>query len=36
MMDINALINRIDQEIAAEAGRQKCDWAKGGACEPRA
>jgi YHS domain-containing protein len=28
MTDINALINRIDQEIAAEAGRQKSDWAK--------
>ena len=28
MTDINALINRIDREIAAEAGRQKSDWAK--------
>jgi YHS domain-containing protein len=28
MTDINALINRIDQEIAAEVGRQKIDWAK--------
>jgi YHS domain-containing protein len=28
MTDIHALINRIDQEIAAEAGRQKADWAK--------
>jgi YHS domain-containing protein len=28
MTDIHALINRIDQEIAAEAGRQKRDWAK--------
>src|SRR5215470_9601815 len=28
MTDIHALINRIDQEIAAEAGRQKSDWTK--------
>src|SRR5689334_4125323 len=28
MMDINALINRIDQEIAAEVGRQKAAWAE--------
>jgi YHS domain-containing protein len=28
MTDINALINRIDREIAAEAGRQKSDWAR--------
>jgi YHS domain-containing protein len=28
MTDIKALINRIDQEIAAETGRQKSDWAK--------
>lgn len=28
MTDINTLINRIDQEIAAEVGRQKGDWAK--------
>jgi YHS domain-containing protein len=28
MTDINALINRIDQEIAAEAGRQKTGWAE--------
>jgi YHS domain-containing protein len=28
MTDINALINRIDQEIAAEGERQKGDWAK--------
>src|SRR6516165_240135 len=28
MTDINALIHRIDQEIAAEAVRQKSDWAK--------
>jgi hypothetical protein len=28
MTDINALFNRIDQEIAAEAQRQKSDWAK--------
>jgi YHS domain-containing protein len=28
MKDINVLINRIDQEIAAEVGRQKSDWAK--------
>jgi YHS domain-containing protein len=27
MTDINALINRIDQEIAAEVGRQKTGWA---------
>jgi YHS domain-containing protein len=26
MTDINALINRIDQEIAAEVGRQKAGW----------
>src|SRR6516164_8429500 len=28
MTDINALINRIDQEIAAEVGRQKAGWAE--------
>lgn len=28
MTDINALINRIDQEIAAETARQKSDWVK--------
>ena len=28
MTDINALINRIDQEIAAEVGRQKTGWAE--------
>ncbi len=28
MTDIKALINRIDQEVAAEAGRQKTDWAE--------
>jgi YHS domain-containing protein len=28
MTDIKALINRIDQEIAAEAGRQKSGWAQ--------
>ena len=28
MTDINTLFNRIDQEIAAEAQRQKRDWAK--------
>jgi YHS domain-containing protein len=28
MTDINALIKRIDQEIAAEVERQKSDWAK--------
>jgi YHS domain-containing protein len=28
MIDINALINRINHEIAAEVGRQKSDWAK--------
>jgi YHS domain-containing protein len=28
MTDIKALINRIDQEIAAEVERQKSDWAK--------
>jgi YHS domain-containing protein len=28
MTGINALINRIDQEIAAEAGRQKSGWAQ--------
>ena len=28
MADINALINRIDQEIAAEVGRQKTGWAE--------
>src|SRR5271165_428100 len=27
MTDINALIDRIDQEIAAEVGRQKTGWA---------
>jgi len=27
-MDINALIDRIDQEIAAEVGRQKTGWAE--------
>jgi len=27
MTDINALFNRIDQEIAAEVGRQKAGWA---------
>jgi YHS domain-containing protein len=27
MTDISALINRIDQEIAAEVGRQKAGWA---------
>ncbi len=28
MTDINALINRIDREIAAEVGRQKAGWAE--------
>jgi len=28
MTDIDALINRIDQEIAAEVGRQKTGWAE--------
>jgi len=28
MTDINALIDRIDQEIAAEVGRQKTGWAE--------
>jgi YHS domain-containing protein len=28
MTDVNALLNRIDQEIAGEAVRQKSDWAK--------
>jgi YHS domain-containing protein len=28
MTDINALLNRIDQEIAAEVGRQKAAWAE--------
>jgi YHS domain-containing protein len=28
MTDVNALINRIDQEVAAEVGRQKADWAE--------
>lgn len=28
MTDISALISRIDQEIAAETGRQKSDWAR--------
>ena len=28
MTDINALMNRIDQEIAAEVGRQKTGWAE--------
>jgi YHS domain-containing protein len=28
MNDIDSLINRIDQEIAAEAGRQKTGWAE--------
>jgi YHS domain-containing protein len=28
MTDINALINRIDQELAAEVGRQKAVWAE--------
>lgn len=28
MTDINALIRRIDQEIAAEVGRQKAGWAE--------
>ena len=28
MTEINALINRIDQEIAAEVGRQKTGWAE--------
>jgi YHS domain-containing protein len=28
MTDINALINRIDQEIAAQVGQEKNDWAK--------
>ena len=28
MMDIKALINRVDQEIAAELGRQKSGWAE--------
>jgi YHS domain-containing protein len=28
MTETRALINRIDQEIAAEAGRQKADWAE--------
>ncbi len=28
MTDINALINRIDQEIGAEVGRQKAGWAE--------
>ena len=28
MTDINALIDRIDQEIAAEVGRQKAGWAE--------
>ena len=28
MTNINALINRIDQEIAAEVGRQKTGWAE--------
>lgn len=28
MADIDALINRIDQEIAAEVGRQKTGWAE--------
>ena len=28
MTDINALISRIDQEIAAEVGRQKAAWAE--------
>jgi YHS domain-containing protein len=28
MTDINALMNRIDQEIAAEGGRQKTGWAE--------
>jgi YHS domain-containing protein len=28
MTDINVLINRIDQEIAAEVGRQKTGWAE--------
>jgi YHS domain-containing protein len=27
MLDIDALISRIEQEIAAEVGRQKADWA---------
>jgi YHS domain-containing protein len=28
MTDINALIDRIDQEVAAEVGRQKAGWAE--------
>ena len=28
MTDIKALINRIDQEIAAQVGQEKNDWAK--------
>lgn len=28
MTDINALLNRIDEEIAAEVGRQKTGWAE--------
>jgi hypothetical protein len=28
MTDINALLNRIDQEIAAEVGRHKTGWAE--------
>ena len=28
MTDIDALINRIDEELAAEVGRQKAAWAE--------